>query len=351
MDRVQQPLAPAELLPGAHNAVVTCLAIRKGDRVFIISDHETEEIGQALLEESRGAGAAADMVMLEDFGQRPFTSMPVGLDQALRVANPTATFFAAQGQPGEVSFRIPLRRMLMSDMKVRHGHMIGIDRQLMVQGMMANYQVVAQTVHRVTDMVRSAREIRVTNPKGTAMRVMLAPNLRWKPCPGIYHQPGTGGNLPEGETFTSPANAEGVIVADVLGDYFSQQYGVLEHPVTFMLSQSRVVGVRCEDKALEGEVRRYLSTNENGDRVGEFAIGANLWVKALTGNLLQDEKIPGVHVAFGDPYPDDTGATWSSRTHLDVIPTDCTIDVDGKPLMEAGRFVAEVLEGIEGLPG
>jgi hypothetical protein len=29
---------------------------------------------------------------------------------------------------------------------------------------------------------------------------------------------------------------------------------------------------------------------------------------ALTENLLQDEKMPGLHVAFENPYPEFTGA-------------------------------------------
>ncbi|MHB1162268.1 MAG: aminopeptidase, partial [Chloroflexota bacterium] len=137
--------------------------------------------------------------------------------------------------------------------------------------------------------------------------------------------------------------------ADVLGDYFSRKYGVLDRAVTFTIAGGRVVEVSCEDRDLESELKQYLASGENSDRVGEFAIGANLWVKVLTGNLLQDEKIPGVHVAFGDPYPEETGANWSARTHVDVIPTDCSIWYDGKPLMRDGRFEPGVLQGIEGL--
>jgi aminopeptidase len=348
--RSEKLLVPTAALKGAHNAVKVCLAIGKNDKVVVITDSETEGIGNALMEESEKAGAAAEKLLLEDFGQRPFTSIPEGLAQALRAARPSVTFYAAQGQPGEISFRIPLRHLLIDELNVRHGHMIGIDEQLMAQGMLADYQVIYRVTQRVTDLVRNAGQITVTNPKGTAMRVAFSPDLRWKPCHGLYHSQGDWGNLPEGETFTCPANAEGVIVADVLGDYFSQKYGILEHPATFMLSQGKVVGIRCEDKALERELRDYISSGENGDRVGEFAIGTNLWVRALTGNLLQDEKIPGVHVAFGDPYPEETGANWSAQTHMDVIPTDCNIEVDGKTLMQNGRFVPEVLEGITGLP-
>ena len=338
------------LRQGARNAVRTCMAIEKGDRVSIISDRDTQRIGLTLRDECRNAGAEAEMTWLEDFGVRPFTSLPENLASALRATHPTATFFAARGLKGEISFRIPMRQLLVDELHVRHGHMIDIDERLMVQGMLADYRVVSQVVERVTELVRLAREIRVTNPKGTDFRATFSPRLRWKPCTGIYHQQGEWGNLPEGETYTCPENAEGIIVADVLGDYFSRKYGVLDQGVTFTVAGSRVVDVNTENRELRDELKRYLATGENSDRVGEFAIGANLWVKALTGNLLQDEKIPGVHVAFGDSYPEDTGAGWSASTHLDVIPTECTIVVDGRVLMRDGQFAAAALAGIEGLP-
>lgn len=341
---------PPELLPGARNAVRTCLAIGGGDRVAVITDYETDKIGLALLEEARAAGAEAELMHLESFGDRPFVALPESLSAALHRWQPTATFFAARGLKGEISFRIPMRHLLIEDLRVRHAHMVDVDERLMVQGMLADYHVLAQVVQRVTDIVHRAREIRVSNPKGTDLRVTLSPKLRWKPCTGIYHQQGEWGNLPEGETYTCPENVEGVLAADVLGDHFSRKYGVLDDPVIFTMDEGRVARVRCDNRGLESELRQYLAAGENSDRVGEFAIGTNLWVRALTGNLLQDEKIPGVHVAFGDPYPEETGATWSARTHVDVIPTECTIRVDGQLLMRDGRFEPEALKGIGGLP-
>ena len=121
-------------------------------------------------------------------------------------------------------------------------------------------------------------------------------------------------------------------------------------PAIFTIASGRVARISCESRPLEEELRSYLATGENSDRVGEFAIGANLWVKALTGNLLQDEKIPGVHVAFGNPYPEETGASWTASTHVDVIPIECTIWLDDRLLMRDGRFEPWALEGIEALP-
>jgi aminopeptidase len=48
--------------------------------------------------------------------------------------------------------------------------------------------------------------------------------------------------------------------------------------------------------------------------------------------------MPGLHVAFGDPYPEHTGADWHAQTHVDVIPTCCTIEVDGRRIMRDGVF-------------
>ena len=42
-------------------------------------------------------------------------------------------------------------------------------------------------------------------------------------------------------------------------------------------------------------------------------------VERVIGNILQDEKFPGVHIAFGDPYGAHTGAKWKSSTHIDVV--------------------------------
>ena len=48
--------------------------------------------------------------------------------------------------------------------------------------------------------------------------------------------------------------------------------------------------------------------------------------------------MPGLHVAFGNPYPEHTGADWDANTHIDVIPTCCTIEVDGREIMRDGVF-------------
>jgi len=58
-----------------------------------------------------------------------------------------------------------------------------------------------------------------------------------------------------------------------------------------------------------------------------------------------DEKFPGVHIAFGDPYGAHTGAKWKSSTHIDVVGLRFNIwlgDADGEEqIMRDGTFLIE----------
>jgi leucyl aminopeptidase (aminopeptidase T) len=81
--------------------------------------------------------------------------------------------------------------------------------------------------------------------------------------------------------------------------------------------------------------------------VGELAFGTNIVLDAMIGVLLQDEKVPGVHLAFGDPYGSQTGAPWKSRTHIDVLTRECDVWIDDEQVIEGGRYLMQVL-GLQG---
>jgi leucyl aminopeptidase (aminopeptidase T) len=318
---------------------------RKSDRVYIITDHDTQLIGEALGMESENVGAATKVVYLENYGARPITEVPQKLLQDRVDFEPTVTYYAAEGQPGEVKMRMHLARQsrqAYQDKGIphpRHGHMVGITPQLIEEGMNADYHEVNRITFQVLDLVKNSHIIQVKSSKGTDITVTFDSDLKWVPCHGLYHNPGDDGNLPEGEVFTCPDIVNGIVVADLIGDYFSPKYGVLNTPVTFEIKDSLVKRVSCQNRALADELWDYLTSVPNGTRVGEFAIGTNTAVTQLSGNLLQDEKIPGIHIAFGNPIPYFTGADWVSDVHVDVVPINCTIIVDDSILMKDGQFI------------
>lgn len=99
------------------------------------------------------------------------------------------------------------------------------------------------------------------------------------------------------------------------------------------------MSIETPDEKLAADFRQYMAQDPNSSRVGEFAIGTNVGLTRIIGNFLQDEKFPGVHVAFGDPYGHGTGADWTAPSHVDVLASHATVAVDGHRLMENGRFL------------
>ena len=121
-----------------------------------------------------------------------------------------------------------------------------------------------------------------------------------------------------------------------------KKYGSLaDSPLTLRVKDNRLVEAHSENKELESDFWKYTHTDANSDRVGEFAIGTNIELKEVIGHILQDEKFPGIHVAFGDPYGQHTGADWKSTTHIDVVATRFNIWVDDRQIMADGKFLID----------
>jgi leucyl aminopeptidase (aminopeptidase T) len=111
--------------------------------------------------------------------------------------------------------------------------------------------------------------------------------------------------------------------------------------LTIEIRGNRIVGCSSENRELVKDFEAYTHTDENSDRVGEFAIGTNIGVERVIGNILQDEKFPGIHIAFGNPYGEHTGAPWRSSTHIDVVGLRFNIWIEDEPIMREGKFLIE----------
>ena len=326
-------------MAGARNAVRACLNIGSNDRVCIIRDLARSEIAEAIAEESHAAGAVVQAWTMEDHVQRPATAFPRPLADDIIRFRPTASFFIGTGLKGELAFRKPMLELVADELRCRHGHMIGINDQLMTDGMAGDYDEIYRVTRKVYEIVRQAGRISVTTSLGTDMVARFSPSLKWISSDGRYWEQGRWGNLPEGETFTCPMSVDGVLVAEELGDWFAEKYGMLSPPVRFVIKGGRIASVEATDPQLGADIREYISQDPSSSRVGEFAIGTNVGLAEIVGNFLQDEKFPGVHIAFGDPYGFETGADWSCPSHVDALASHATIAVDGRNLMENGRFL------------
>jgi aminopeptidase len=335
---------PAEFIPGARNAVTTCLNIQPDEKVTLITDERCLAIAASLVSELERIGCAWNAFVLEAIAPRPLTEMPAAVLEDMESSQ--VSIFAVEVQPNELHSRMQMTDVV-NRRRMRHAHMVNITAEIMTQGMRADFLAIDHLSQAVLDKVREATYVRATTPAGTDIHAQLDPNYRWFKTSGII-SPEKWGNLPGGECFTAPGEVNGVFVVDgVVGDFLCARYGILrERPLTINIEGNRITRVSSENKALERDFWAYTHTDENSDRVGEFAIGTNIGVERVIGNILQDEKFPGVHIAFGDPYGAHTGAPWKSSTHIDVVGLEFNIWLGGpdgeEQIMRDGQFLLEV---------
>jgi leucyl aminopeptidase (aminopeptidase T) len=326
-----------ELVPGARNAIFDCLRLQPDERITIITDEATLEIAAALQEQVEEVGAEHAVFVLEEYAERPLQNMPrLILDD---LATSQVSIFCAQTQRGELGSRMQMSDVVNKN-HIRHGHMVNISREIMLEGMRADFHAIDAHSQVLVEMARRTKRVTCKTAAGTDYSAELSSNLRWLKTSGII-TPEKWGNLPGGEIFTSPFDSDGLFVVDgVVGDYLCQKYGDIQKtPLTIEIKDNRIHKLACANQELLEEFAAYTSTDENSDRVGEFAVGTNTACTRIIGNILQDEKIPGIHIAFGHPYAEHTGQTWLSKTHIDCVGRDFDIWFDDEQVMAKGKFL------------
>jgi len=332
---------PAEFAPGARSAVTTCLRIDPAEKVTLVTDRITEPIAAALGAQLAECGCPWNAFVLEDLAPRPLIDMPSAVLADMETSQ--VSIFAVQVQPNELHSRMQMTD-IVNRRRMRHAHMVNITPEIMCQGMRADFNLVDRLSQKVLDRVRKATRIRATTTAGTNITAEMNPGYRWFKTSGII-SPEKWGNLPGGECFTAPGEVNGTFVVDgVVGDWLCARYGLLAAtPLTIEIAANRILRCASRNKELEADFWAYTHTDENSDRVGEFAIGTNIGVERVIGNILQDEKFPGIHIAFGNPYGEHTGAPWRSGTHIDVVGLGFNIwlesDAGREQIMREGRFL------------
>lgn len=345
---------------GARQGLENMLGFKPGEKITIVTDKATmAETENAFVEVAKEITGETNVTVyvLEDYGQRPLAEVPKGLAESARNSN--VTMFVAQSLGDELeTVRRPLIKTAVGA-GAAHGHCPGFTRNMMMEGMAADYNVVYALSRALHDILSDVKRISVSNDAGTNLVVDTLKHFPW-----VYSQPITRGswaNLPDGEIFCAPYNVNGTAVLDgCVGDFLGEKYGNIgKSPIYVNIHAGMAVEIKCpEDKDLENDFKTYVM-NLDGKRefltrkVGEFALGTNLGIENITGNLLQDEKLGfASHIAFGDPLADDdSNAGYSCKGHIDGLMIRPTVKADGKTIMDKGQYAESVMrETLKYLP-
>lgn len=324
----------ATLAEAAEQAVKVCLGVKPEERVLVICDRKHLKVGEAL--KNAASYASASMLLLEDLGQRPLQKVPEELLK--EVDRSQAVFFVAESVPSELAnLRKPLG--MYAKQRCRYAHMPNVDEQVMLKGLSDDNQAIQEFTEQVFKGVNGKSVLEVKSDIGTDLTFTLKPDRKWIVFGSMLKENGWT-NLPGAEVAVCPENVNGKAVIDgVVGDFFIKYGSIAPHPLTLTLENDRIVGLKCENNALENELDSYLHTDEESNRIGEVAFGTNQYLKEFIGKMILDEKFPTVHFAAGHPYiAEGEPIPYDSKTHVDFVMRSVTAKVDGKTILENGKY-------------
>jgi leucyl aminopeptidase (aminopeptidase T) len=300
-----------------------CLAIKAGEEVLVVVDQPTRAIGEALRTAATDLGADAVLAVMDE-RENDGTEPPQSIAAALGACD---VFIAATSK----SLSHTAARKRANENGARGATMPGVTEDMLARVMAVDFDRMAERSRALAALLDGADRAHVTCPRGSDLMLALGgrPGV---PDDGDITQVGAFGNLPCGEAYVAPVGGDGQIIVNSVGGF-----GISEEAVTLTVRDGRLVvatgGIGPEFLA------RLESVGEQGTNLAELGVGTNDRAR-ITGNVLEDEKILGtVHVAFGASA--GIGGTVSIPIHLDVVVTEASLEVDGRQVLEQGRWVLD----------
>ncbi len=313
----------SDLTQAAQTVINQCLAVRAGEEVLVITDGGTRAIGETLRDVAAGVGADAVLAVM-DARDMDGNEPPRSIAGALAGAD---VFIA----PTTRSLSHTTARKRASDAGTRGATMPGVTEDMLARVMAVDFDLMAARSRSVAALLDQADSARVTCPRGSDLTLDLS-GREGIADDGDLTERGAFGNLPCGEGFIAPRSGDGVVVAESLGPL-----GVSPEPATLTVKGGKL---ESAEGGLGPEWKKLLDEHgEAGHNLAELGVGTN--DKAtLTGLVLEDEKILGtIHVAFGASA--GIGGTVSVPIHLDVVVLDASLEIGGRQVLDAGRFVLD----------
>lgn len=307
-------------------ALQVCMKVNKKEKVLIVSDTITHEIGYALFKNSVALGyntLYTEIIPLKNNGEEPSAEIAELMKKFDVVFCPTSK-----------SLTHTDARRAASALGARIATFPGITKDVMIRGMSADYIKIAKLSVKLKKFLEKGKEIRVVTKKGTDISFSIEGRTSYA-SKGLFHAKGESGNLPTGETFLAPVEgtANGIFIVD--GSMAG--LGLMKNANIFIeVKDGYATKIYGSDaaKKLNSILNKHGKDARN---IAEFGIGTNDTAR-LSGVLLEDEKVMGtIHIAVGNNI--SMGGTFNVPIHLDGIIKKPTVYMDGKLLMENGKLL------------
>jgi len=361
------------LAKAARTAIIDCLGLTEGETFLIVTNPGTEQalIAQALKDEADKAGIQTTLLFQPIKTQTDYAE-PYVLDAISQCPDAFASISAEKlGKDPEhvknpliasdgISYDHIFHYLLHGTKQMRAFWSPGITLDMFLRTVSIDYSLMRTRAQILSQLLTDAEAVHIAAPSGTDISFSISGRNAFIDD-GDFSKPGSGGNLPAGEVFISPAlrSAEGSIVfdgsiANIAGDI------IIKTPISCSVSGGFVLGAEGgkEAEQLEAALQtgmnmaarlvhekgmdpeKALQYGINARHIGELGIGLNTEAR-ITGNMLEDEKVYSTcHFAIGSNYDEDAPA----MIHLDGLVQQPTItllmkDCRELTIMKQGELV------------
>jgi len=307
---------------GARLVLHTSAGLRSGEKVLIVADETTREIGQAFAHAASDLGADAVLAEMRpraadgDEPPEPIGTAMAQSDVVLLVTSRSLSHTHARRAANRAGARV-ISMPGVAEAMLREG------------GLATDWAEIHEAVRRVSRRLRGGKEVRLTSAAGTDLTFEVGGREWITEDTGLCSRKGAFTTLPAGELLVAPVEgtAEGRLVADIFFDE------ALLEPATAILSAghaSRIVGAGRAVHAMN-------RGGKEGRAFSRFGFGVNPRAR-VSGPHLEAEKALGAgHVGFGDNLV--LGGKIHCGVKVEAILSEIGVAVDGKAVVEKGRLV------------
>src|SRR5207237_2194455 len=124
------------------------------EKVTVITDNECRQIAASIARELVKVGSPFKAFVLEDLAPRPLTGLPAEIAQDMETSD--VSIFAVRVQTNELKSRMEMTS-IVNRRRMRHAHMVNINRQIMLEGMRADFTRVDALSKKVIEIVSKAK--------------------------------------------------------------------------------------------------------------------------------------------------------------------------------------------------
>ena len=316
------------MVKGAKRVVETCVGVRPGEQVLIVTEGEKLPIAKAVAQAVYAVDAEpmiALMLPRERDGQEP----PAAIAAAMKESD---AFIAVVGK--SITHTHAVKEACKRGS--RGVVLTQFTQELMTKGgLEADFREVAPTCKAVAGILAGAKEVRLTTPHGTDFT--FSAEGRRSNAMYCMVEPGEFSPVPTVEANVSPleGTAQGIIVANASIPYIG--IGLLEEPVTCRVQGGRITAIEGGRQA--EMLKRDLEQKQDPNvyNIAELGVGLNPKCRFM-GFMLEDEGVRGsVHIGIGTSIT--LGGNVKAACHYDLIMTEPTLIVDGQMVLHQGEVI------------